>query len=113
MNPPLRLGLRHPLHPMGARLELQLGKNILPLDRGDDLLETTPLRLGGGDGLHLPAVLLGKAGVHAEQVTGKEGRLVPAGTGADLQDDVAAVVGVPGEEQQAYLGVKTILLLLQ
>jgi hypothetical protein len=46
--------------------------------------------------LHLPALALGIAGVHAEQVAGEQRRLVAAGAGTDFEEQVALVVGVRG-----------------
>ena len=51
----------------------------------------------------LPAVALGVAGVHAEEVGREEGRLLAAGAGADLDDDVAVVVGILGQELDAQI----------
>jgi hypothetical protein len=63
----------------------------------------TPPRLGLGevDDLHPPALLLGVAGVHAEQLGREEGGLVAAGAGADLEDDVALVVRVLRDQLEA------------
>ena len=49
--------------------------------------------------LDLPAVLLGEARVHAENLGGEERSLVAASAGADFEDDVLLVVGILGEEQ--------------
>ncbi len=51
----------------------------------------------------LPAVLLGKARVHAEDLGGKERGFVAAGAGADFEDDVLFVVGVLGQQQHLDL----------
>ena len=47
---------------------------------------------------------LGVARVHAEEIGGEERRLVAAGPGADLDDDVLVVVRVLRDEQGAELG---------
>ena len=48
-------------------------------------------------------MLLGKAGVHAEDFGGKERGLVSAGAGADFEDDVLFVVGIFGQQQDLDL----------
>ena len=49
----------------------------------------------------LPAMPLGVADVHAEQLGREERRLLAAGAGADLDDDVAVVVGVARQQLDA------------
>ena len=51
--------------------------------------------------LHLPALECGIALIHPEQVAGEQRRLVAAGAGPDLDDDIALVGGVLGQQQQA------------
>jgi hypothetical protein len=63
------------------------------------------LGIAGRDDLDAPALALGVAGVHAQQVAGKQRRLVAAGAGADLEEDVALVVGVAGQQGGLQLGV--------
>ena len=50
--------------------------------------------------LDLPAVLLGKARVHAEDLGGKQRSLVASRAGADFEDDVLLVVGILGQQQE-------------
>src|SRR5690606_17905288 len=95
----LGLGGGHPLHPVGAGFELEPGVDILALHPGDDFLEAAVLARALADDLHLPALALGVPAVHAKQVAGEDRRLVAAGAGADLEKDVAPVVGVPGQQQ--------------
>ena len=52
---PLRLGLRHALHPVHAGFELQLRRTRLPGDRGDDFLVAADLAFAGREHLDLPA----------------------------------------------------------
>jgi hypothetical protein len=49
---------------------------------------------------------LGVACVHAEQVAREQRRFVPAGAGADLEKDVALVVGVARQQQALQLGLQ-------
>src|SRR5690606_25230749 len=90
---------RYSLHPMGSRLELQPGIDAFALHPRDDLLVAALLAVAGADHLDLPALLLGIAGIHAEQVAGEQRRLVAAGAGTDLEEDVAAVVRVARYQQ--------------
>ena len=53
------------------------------------------------DDLGLPAVQLGVAAVHAEQVGGEQGGLVAAGAGAHLQDGALLVGGILGQQLHA------------
>ena len=53
--------------------------------------------------LGLPAVALGVAAVHAEELGREERGLLAARAGADLDDDVLVVVGVARQEQDAQL----------
>ena len=51
------------------------------------------------DDLELPAAQGGVASVHLGQVAGEEIGLLAAFGAADLEDDVAALVGVAGQQQ--------------
>ena len=53
-----------------------------------------------------PALPLGVAQVHPQQVAGEQRRLVAALAGLDLEDDVLAVVGVLGQQQLAQPGLE-------
>src|SRR5262249_9258221 len=86
-----RPGPWHPLPAITARPELAPGEPPPAGDPSDDLLVAAERVLGGGDDLHLPAVLLGIAAVHAEQVGGEQCRLVAPGAGAHLQDGALLV----------------------
>ena len=55
----------------------------------------------------------GVSGVHAEQVGSEERRLLAAGAGAHLQDDVALVIRVARDEQRPKLVGKRRLALLE
>ena len=110
MNTPLGLGLRHALDTVCAGFVFQLGEDPRAFHGGDDLLETAPFRLGGRDSLHPPAVCFRKTGIHAEQVAGKQGRFIPAGAGANLENDPLVVIGVLGQEQQLDIGFQLVLL---
>ena len=69
----------------------------------DDLLEPADLGRARAQELHLPAVPLGEAAVHAGEVRREERRLVAARPGADLDDGVSRIVGVARQEQHLEL----------
>ncbi len=68
------------------------------------------LALTLGEDLDSPALLLGIARIHAEQIAGKDRRLVAAGAGADLEEHVAPVVGVLGQQHALQVGFKRLKL---
>ncbi len=106
----LRLGDRHPLHPVHAALPLQprpdavaaLG-HALGLDRDRDVLDAAQVRLLRVDHLDDPAVPLGVPGVHPQQVAGEQRRLLAALAGLDLDDHVLGVVRVARDQHLAEL----------
>src|SRR3546814_1362579 len=59
---------------MNPAFEFELGENARAGHAGDDFLETTHVRRAGGDRLYFPALLLGIAAVHAEEIARKKGR---------------------------------------
>ncbi|SIN00835.1 Uncharacterised protein [Mycobacteroides abscessus subsp. abscessus] len=109
----LGLGDGHPLHAVNPALVLQVRPHALgriagaALDGHLHVLVPAQVGLVGGDDLRLPPLRLGVAGVHAQQVGGEQRGLGPALPALDLEDDVAPVVGVPGDQQaaQALLGL--------
>src|SRR3546814_14075175 len=58
----------HALNAMNPAFEFELGENARAGHAGDDFLETTHVRRAGGDRLYFPALLLGIAAVHAEEI---------------------------------------------
>ena len=94
-----RFGRRHALHAVHAALVLQPAVDVLAGDDRDDFLEAAGAAVVDRQHLDLPAVALGEAGVHPEEIRGEERRLVAAGAGADFQDDVLGVVGILRDEQ--------------
>jgi hypothetical protein len=103
----LRFGSWDALHAMRAGFEFQHRVCTLANDARDDLLVAAHLSGAFRDHFDLPAPALGETRIHAEQVAGKQGRLVAAGTGAYFQEHAALVVGVFG--QQLYLQLATKL----
>src|SRR4029077_16642983 len=92
------LGLGHPLHAVDSPFVLEPAVGAAPLDDGRDLLDAADPGLREVDDLDAPPLLLGVAAVHAEELGREEAGLVAAGAGADLEDDVAAVVRVLGRQ---------------
>ena len=103
VDPPLRLGLRHPLDAVGAALELEHRVGALAPDLEGDLLEAADLGRRLREHLGLKAALLRVAGEHLEQVAGEQGRLVATRAGADLDDHALVVVRVALDHRQADL----------
>ena len=100
---PCVLGVRHALDAVNAGFELQLCEDACPLDLGDDLFEATGRALARRDDIDLPALGLGIALVHAEEVAGEKRGLVTAGPGADFQDGALLVGIVLGEQRDLEL----------
>ncbi len=99
----LRLGGGNALHAVHAALPLELRVDALAFDDGDDFLVSADAGLGERHDFDLPAMLLGEARVHAEDLGGKERGLVAAGAGADFENHVLLVVGILGQQQDLDL----------
>ena len=92
----LRLGLRHALHAMAARLELELRIRAVRRRCARSLPCSRRARDGDSDTISTFQPLpLGVARVHPEEVAGEQRRLVAAGAGADFEEHVALVVRDP------------------
>src|SRR5439155_371145 len=79
------------------------GIGALPDHARDDLLVPAGIARRFRYHLHLPALAFRVARVHAKEVAREERRLIPAGPGADLEEDVALIVGVLRQEQVLQL----------
>ncbi|HEY4969647.1 MAG TPA: hypothetical protein VII35_07055, partial [Steroidobacteraceae bacterium] len=99
----MRFGVGHALHPVHAGFEFQLGEGAAPAHLGDDFLVAAHGAFAGRDHLDLPALQIGEAFIHPEQVAGEQRGLVAAGAGADFQHDVAVIHGVLGQQRHADL----------
>jgi hypothetical protein len=84
---------------MHAALVLQAAVHALAFNRDDGFLQSAAAGVAARHHVELPALTLGVARVHPEQVTGKERCLVAARAGADFEDDVFLVVRILGNEQ--------------
>ena len=96
VDPPVRLGHRHPLHPVDAALELQLPVDVRARDQEDHLLESAPFGRAAAHGLHLPALGVGVLLVHPRKLGRKERRLLPSRSGPNLHHRVARIGGSGG-----------------
>ena len=74
-----------------------------PVDQRDHFLDSAEPGVAEAERLDLPSMAFGVAGVHAEQIAGEQRRLLAAGAGADLEDDVLVVVGIARREQHLEL----------
>src|SRR5687768_17457505 len=113
MDAAARLGRGDALHTVHAALVFETAVDAAPFDGGDDLLDATGAALTARQDLELPALPLGEAAVHPEQVRREERRLVAAGAGADFQDDVLLVVRVLRDEQHTQFGEDRFALFLE
>ena len=106
MDPALRLGLGHPLHPVRAALEAQPPPHAVAghlEGHVGDAAEVGGLR---AQHVHLPALRLGEGQVHLEELPGEQVGLLAALGTADLHDDVLALVGVARRQQVGELGLE-------
>ena len=110
MNASLRLCRRHALHPMRARLELELRVNAVAGDAADDFLVAAVLSLAGRQDLDAPASILGVFRIHAKQVAREDRGLVAAGPRPNLEINIAVVERVG--RNQRFLQVEQQLLAL-
>ena len=75
-----------------------------PSISGDDFLEAAASRLARRHQLDPPALTLGVARVHPEELSRKQGSFVAACARANLEHDVLLVVGVLGHEEHLEVG---------
>ena len=102
----LRLGGRHPLHAVHSPSYLSRAtpdrSGCGPVPRQGRRTLMPPRSVGSWSSTSVrPAVPLGVAQVHPQQIAREQRRLVAALTGLDLEDDVLAVVRILGQQQFA------------
>jgi len=90
----LALGDWHTLHAVHAAFVLQARKRPVAAHLEHDLLVAAHASFVRAEHFDLPALLLGVARIHAEQVAGEDARLVAARPSANLDDDVFGVARV-------------------
>ena len=111
MNPPAGLRFRHPLYPVDAAFKLEPRPGPVPLDSEGDLLYPAQLCFAGGIDLHLPAPLFRVHGIHPGEGVGEQGGFLPPYPGPYLQDDVLAVVGILGQQEDFDLPLQPLYVL--
>src|SRR5579859_1022701 len=99
MNSALLLRGRNALYPVYAALVLKLGIDFIAFNNGDHFLQAPDGRLGSRENFHLPALRFRITGVHAENLGGKQGRLIAAGPRPDFEHDVLLVIRIFGKKQ--------------
>ena len=91
---------------MHAALVLHDRVDLVTVDLELDGLETAGLRRARIEHLELPALCLAEALVHLKKIAGKDGGLVAAGSGADLNDGVLLIVGVARDKHELDVFLK-------
>ena len=100
MDTPLCFGFRHPLYAVDTGFELQPGENPLALHMGGHILDAAKVAFLHVQNFEPPALRLGKALIHAQEVSGEKCGLIAAGAGADLKDCRAGIGGILGQKRQ-------------
>jgi hypothetical protein len=103
VHPPLALGDRHPLHAVGSCLEVHAGPDPVALDGERHLVEAPEVGRIAAQHVDGPSLAGGERAVHLVQVAGEEVGLLATLGPADLDDDVALVVGIPRQQQDPQL----------
>ena len=93
----------HPLHTMGTGLVLHPGPHGVARQHGGDLTEAAEIAVRCRHDLHAPALPLGERLEHVEEILGEEVGLLATGRTPDLEDHVAAVVGIGRQQQDPQL----------
>ena len=113
VNASLTLCRGNALHAMHPAFVAKIAVGVLAGHLEDDFAVAAAVGLGRGEDLDFPALSLGIAGVHAEEIGREERRFVPAGAGAHFDDDVLGVVRVLRHEQRLDAAHQDGLLLLE
>src|SRR5215469_5192863 len=103
VDAPLRLGGGHALHTVRTGLELQPRERPLAGDATDDLAIATVLARALAEHLRAEAPGFGIARLHAVEIAGEDRGLVAAGSGPHLEEDVALIARIAGQQQLAQL----------
>lgn len=98
MDASLGFGGRDALDAMDAALVFEAFEDVRACDAEDDLPQTAKVGAAGVDGLDFPALNLNISAEHAIEIGGEERGLGPSGPGTDLDDGIARVGGVGGDD---------------
>src|ERR1700691_1782156 len=99
MNPSLLFGGGNALYTVHAALILQLRKNSVALDDGDDSLQAAGRRLRGREYLDLPTLRFRIPRVHPEDLGHEQRSFVSSSPGPDFEDNIFLVIRILGKEQ--------------
>jgi hypothetical protein len=88
---------------MGTRLEMHAPPDPVALDGEGHLVESPEVGRVAAQHVHGPSVARREGAVHLVEVAGEEVGLLAALGAPDLDDDVALVVGIAGQQQHAQL----------
>ena len=109
----LGFGCWHALDTVHAAFPFHPAKRAIPFNIDDQLLIAADIAFCDRHNIDFPALKLGIALVHTEQVTGKQRRLVSARASADFKHDVGIVIGILGKQQKLHFGFEIRQLLAQ
>ena len=104
----LAFGGGNALHAVAARFKFQTTVRAQTDDAGDDFFIAAQLAFVGGNDFNLPAVALGVAAVHTQQIACKQRGFVAARSGAHFDEDVFVVVGIFGQQQFLQFGIERV-----
>ena len=93
----LAFGSRDALHAVAAGFKFQTAVCAQADNAGDDFFIAAQFAFIGGNDFYLPAVALGVAAVHTQQIACKQRGFVAARSGAYFDKDVFVVVGIFGQ----------------
>ena len=103
MHSALGLSLRHTLNTMYSAFVFQRTVHSLTGYLEDNLLVSTGSTLRLAVNFQFPTLALTVFGIHAEKVSGKYGRLIPACTAADFHYSIFLILRILGDEQELDL----------
>ena len=92
----LAFGCGDALHAVAAGFKFQTAVCAQADNAGDDFFIAAQFAFVGGNDFNLPAVALGVAAVHAQQIACKQRGFIATGTSAYFNKDVFIVVGIFG-----------------
>ena len=108
MDTALAFGGGDALYAVPAGFKFQTAVCAQADNAGDDFFIAAQFAFVGGNDFNLPAVALGVAAVHTQQIACKQRGFVAAGTGAHFDKDVFIVVGIFGQQQFLQFGIEFV-----